>query len=123
MNKVSPILIFQDNEPYFACGGEIEGTLALSFGSDNYDDVVVSEVDFHIELLKRGTEWFAILYEDTCINFGLRATHKPKVDALVAQLNWAMQTRNNFDLAPYIDDWKRQDYHFRATVKRSYMGQ
>ena len=37
---------------------------------------------------------------------------KPKVDALVAELTTAIQTRTDFDFAEYLDDWKLQDEHF-----------
>ena len=109
MSGSSLMLICQNDPPHFAGDDSGGDEVALFFGETNFDDIWLTETLYIIKLRGHGSEW---LLEVKSFSVWGAWNQKPKVDALVAELTTAIQTRTDFDFAEYLDDWKRQDEHF-----------
>jgi hypothetical protein len=110
------MLICQNDPPHFAGDDSGGDEVALFFGETNFDDIWLTETLYIIKLRRHGSEW---LLEVESFSVWGAWNQKRNVDALVAELNTAIQTRTDFDFAGYLDDWKRQDEHFDFRIFRN----
>jgi hypothetical protein len=103
------MLICQIDSPHFEGDDSVGDEVALFFGETNFDDIWLAETMYIMKVRRPGSEW---LLEVESFSVWGAWNQKPKVDALVAELNTAIQMGTNFDFAKYLDDWTRQDEHF-----------